>query len=398
MKLTVWARNNWTIILFSIVSIMLAIFISLHNIESITQSRLATPEVATLESSSSLRAIIDNPFYAPFKIVEYVALQFSNNSIFILRSVTALFGIACIFMFYRLSSYWYSPLLAWLGTAMFATSALYLHHARLAVSSILAPLLLLSLLWAVWNVRKKNATTVSIFILVTFMIVSLYIPGFIWFGLLILALQRRHLKEFLADIKLPSVLIGIVIFTILLFPLLRFFILNPNTLLEWAAIPTHLSLKNMAQNIINVPLSLAVRSNMNPVFNLGRLPYLDLFTIMMTILGTYAFVIRLQLVRTKILILSSIICLALVATEAISIVIFLPVVYLLATGGIMFLLQQWYSVFPKNPIARVLGLTLLVLVINVSIFYNLNRYFVAWANNPATADSFQEIVPPNLIQ
>lgn len=398
MKLTTWVRDNWSFIAIAVISSILVLLVSFLNLESITNSQLSQPEITTLESSRSIRAIADKPLYAPFNIIEFLAIKVSSNSIYIYRAVAATFGVISIFIFYKLTHYWFSPLLAWLGTAMFATSSLYLHHARLSVSAMLVPLSLLGLLWAVWYLRQTSFSNLSVLLLAVLLFASLYIPGFIWFALLSIALQRRHIQQALKAISPPIAIAGFLVSLATLAPLIRSFVLDPQIMLEWAAIPSNISFSDFLTNLINVPLALTVRAPLDPVFNLGRLPYLDVFTIAMATLGAYAFIIRLQLVRTRMLAISSLISWILIATGTISIVVFLPVIYILATGGIMFLLQQWYSVFPKNPIARSIGLSLLIITVSISIFYNLNRYFIAWPHNPSTVESFQETAPPNLIQ
>jgi hypothetical protein len=56
---------------------------------------------------------------------------------------------------------------------------------------------------------------------------------------------------------------------------------------------------------------------------------------------------------------------------------------LLAIGGIVEILQRWLESFPRNPVARSIGVCLLVAAIGFTSFYHLQRYFVAWGNNPA---------------
>ncbi len=135
------------------------------------------------------------------------------------------------------------------------------------------------------------------------------------------------------------------------------------------------------------------------MFNLARLPYLDILTICLVILGSYAFLLRLDLVRTRALIGAVIISWFIIAFDnSAQINLLLPLIYLTVAAGIMFMLQQWYSVFPKNPIARNIGLILLFSVISISLYYNTTRYFVAWANNPVSQQAFQIKPTSNLLQ
>ena len=397
-KILTWAKDNWVKVFLYILSLSVIVFVSIYNLESITSSKLSLQEIGSLESAKTISGIINNPLYAPFKIVEYLVINMATGSIYLLRLVAALYGIATVILFYFLSKYWFSPLIAWLSTMMFATGTLYLHHSRLAVTSILVPLLLLAILWATWYTNKAKNSNVSIIIFIAILSISLYVPGIIWFILLALFLQKRHLLAGLRNSSWIFLTLSILLGLIFILPLLYAFYVNSSLILDWLALPNNFNVKEIIKNIIRVPMALTIQSQPDPIFNLGRLPIIDILTLALMVLGSYAYGIRLKLMRTRTLILASIISWLLIAFNKIDYAILLPFIYLLAAGGIMFLLQQWYSVFPKNPIARSSGLLLVIIVISISIFYNIDRYFVAWQHNPATVESFNHPVPTNLVQ
>jgi hypothetical protein len=225
-----------------------------------------------------------------------------------------------------------------------------------------------------------------------------YIPGLIWFMILALFAQRRHISKIFKSVPILSIIIFIVVSIILVSPLIRASYLNPNLIGEWLALPQAVNLLEIIKNFFLVPASLLFRSQPDPVFNLGRLPYLDLITICFSAIGAYAFLIRIDLVRTRALIGALLISWILIAFKALSISILIPIIYLAVAGGVMFMLQQWFVVFPKNPIARNLAVALILAVASISVYYNLTRYFIAWPNNITTKQAFQEKLPANLLQ
>lgn len=397
-KFWTWAKDNWLLTLFFGISILAVVFVSIYNLESITSSKISLQEVGALHSSNTVKEIVENPLYAPFKIIEYLVIQLNTGSVYLFRLIPALFGIITVFLFYMLARYWFSPLISWLSTLMYATSTLYLQHTRLAVASILVPMLLLGILWATWYMNKTKTSNLSLVIFMMVFAVALYIPGVIWFMLLAIIIQRRHLLAGLRSSSWVFLLISSILAIAVVLPLARAFYFNTGLMLDWLALPNTLDIRELATNIINVPLAITVQSPLNPVFNLGRLPIVDVLTLALMILGAYAYSIRIKLMRTRTLATAAIVSWLLIAFGKIDYAVLLPLIYLLAAGGILFLIQQWYSVFPKNPIARNVGLLLLVSVIGISVFYNLNRYFVAWQHNPATKESFTHAVPPNLVQ
>lgn len=282
---------------------------------------------------------------------------------------------------------------------MLLTSGLFLNFTRLAVTDILLPLGLLGLLWSAWWVFQSKRTGPTLILSVFILAASFYIPGLIWFTILVAFIQRRHLIGAFKRTPVPAIFGALVVMALLLAPLGRAFVLDPQLTREWLALPASFSMQQFVQDLIYVPASLVVRAPLNPVFNVGRLPYMDVFTICLVILGSYAFLLRLDLVRTRALIGAIIIAWLLIAFKnTVQINLLLPLLYITVAAGIMFLLQQWYSVFPKNPIARTIGLVLLFGVVSISIYYNTTRYFLAWTNNPISKQAFQEKPPSNLLQ
>lgn len=66
----------------------------------------------------------------------------------------------------------------------------------------------------------------------------------------------------------------------------------------------------------------------------------------------------------------------------------LIVASLFAVRGIAYLILHWYSMFPRNPYARVAGLLPLALLVLSIGFSNINRYVYGYAYTPDVASSF----------
>jgi hypothetical protein len=196
----------------------------------------------------------------------------------------------------------------------------------------------------------------------------------------------------MADIKrIWNVLLPLG-FCILLVPLMYALVANPELIQTWLGVRPDLGTPlEIAKNIAKVPLSVLIRSDPNPVMTLGRLPFLDIGTTILGVLGAYWYVTQRKLDRTKLIAGGLVLGTVLVGLMGImTSTIVMPFVYLLAAGGITFLLQQWFTVFPRNPLARGVGIGLVVAVVLASSFYNTQRYFVAWPNTPATKQAFSQ--------
>jgi hypothetical protein len=51
-------------------------------------------------------------------------------------------------------------------------------------------------------------------------------------------------------------------------------------------------------------------------------------------------------------------------------------------------MAQWFTVFPRNPIARGSGIAVICLMLFFSVLYQTRVYFVAWPHTTATRQAF----------
>lgn len=394
-----WLADNWQSILLWVVSVGTLLFVCFYHLSSITDTKLSPAEVQAIEQSRSARQILDNPLSMPHKLGQYAVIKAGQSSTYALRAVTAVFSCLLVLLFYALARHWFSPRIAWMSTLMLATSTLFLGYGRLATPDILLPLALLGLLGSAWWVNGTRRIHITLLVVTSTIAAILYVPGMVWFIALAVLAQKRHISRAFKKTPVLSLIVFILLGGILIAPLARSFVLNPVLIRDWLALPAQITPMETLREFLFVPLSLVVRALPNPEHNLGRLPYLDIFTICVAVLGMYSYLIRFNLVRTKTIIGAALISWLLIAfSNTVSIVLILPLIYLTVAGGIMLLLQQWFTVFPKNPIARRIGMVLLLSVISISIFYNFTRYFVAWANSPVTRETFSQTLPPDLLQ
>lgn len=398
-KIRLWLSDNWRSLILWSITVIGALYICFVQLESMTNGLLSQPEIGAISAASSAEAIGANPLFLPHKLLQWGVLQTIGESVYALRAISALFGLGFVILFYFLVRHWFSSLIAWLTSVLVLTSALFLQYTRLAVPDILLPLALLGLLASAWWIYKSKRPGIALPLSAIVICSALYVPGMIWFTLLVVVIQRKHIITLAKRLSVPSLLLFMLMGLVLLFPLGRAIYLNLNVGRDLLAIPADLNLQVLLRDILQVPMSLLVRAPLNPVFNLGRLPYLDIVTIALCILGAYAYSLRIKLGRTRTLIAATLIAWLLIGmSNMIDIILVLPLLYLTVAGGILFMLQQWYSVFPKNPIARSGGLLLLIIVLSMSVFYNYTRYFSGWIGSPITKTAFEETLPPNLLQ
>ena len=138
-----------------------------------------------------------------------------------------------------------------------------------------------------------------------------------------------------------------------------------------------------------MPLYVFWRGPLNSQLWLDRLPLLDVFAAAMLLLGIVFYAKHWLAPRTRLLFGFFLVASVFVALgAAVQMSTLVPILYLVLTGGIGYLLHEWLRVFPLNPLARSIGFGLIGLAIAVSCFYNFRSYFIAWPHNSATTATF----------
>jgi hypothetical protein len=181
---------------------------------------------------------------------------------------------------------------------------------------------------------------------------------------------------------------SLVIFGLLLVPAAYAIYQQPRFILDIMAIPKVIVPLEIAKRLVLVPIELFVRGPSNTYW-LARLPIMDLFTGAMFVVGFYNYYLRFKLPRTKFLLWISSILILLIAVLSIPTITILPIVYIVITGGITLLLQQWFTVFPKNPLARNTGFIIMLIAILVSSWFQVSRYFIAWRYSNVTQQAYR---------
>ena len=352
----------------------------------------STPELATLRETDTWHNILSDPINAPYKIVSWLFTAELHHSIFALRVVSACFGILIVALFYIAVRTWCTYRSAYLATAMFATSAGFLHFTRLGTGDILQ-MSLLGLLDVVFWYRYRSKHRIWVgFLIVALFALLWYIPGMLWFEVLGALVLRKVVIGQLRRAK-PLQIGGLsAILVIVWAPLIVAIVRNPRLLLEVVGLPQRLSILSHVgtyawQNVS----SIVVHSYGSPVLWVGHAPLLDSVEVVIGLLGIY-YIVRNAPARRTFLLGSAVIGLVLSSLGGtVSLAALVPILYLCIANGIDNLLGLWLSVFPRNPVARITGVTVVCIMIFFSILYQVRTYYVAWPHAPDTKQTFNHL-------
>ncbi len=388
-KFNIFLIKFWQPTVAAVAAALVFIFLLFYKLGTLVPG-FSRPELASINSAQSASQLINNPINAPYKVLHYLLNTLYHSGAFGSRAISALFGLVTVWLFYYIAHKWYSVRVAVFTTALFVTSSWFLHYARLATPDIFLVLLLVSLAYGTW-IRYTQSSNLVIAYGAIIAAMLLYIPGLVWFVIIGGIWQRRAIVQHIKNAQLtflPLMVSGLLLLT----PLVLAFAKEPALVRLWIGLPLHSlpSVYEIFRHILNIPYQIFFRGPENPVYWLGHLPLLDIFTASMFILGVYAYSFKAKLDRTRILFGVLAVGTLLIGLKGeVSIILLAPFIYLIVGAGIGYLLNQWLSVFPRNPLARSIGLSLIVVAILLSCVYNLRHYFVAWPGAPATKKAFR---------
>lgn len=340
-------------------------------------------ELQTYQASLSLETILDNPLNAPFLIVVKALTMIIPDNLIVVRLAATLFGLITLILFAILLRRWHGTRTAILGTLLFGLSAWFLHTARFGTPEILLFGVFALAVCGFWLKQSKGWLAVLVCFLVTASL--LYVPGMIWFIAVGAIWQWKALDRAFKR-HLPTVTIG---------GLAMLGVLSP---LAWALYKDHSLIRpllglpqdwpapfEMARNVLEVPFHFFVRAESNPAVWLGTAPVLDMFSLTMFILGGYLYLRHIKLARTPLFMAIFAVTLALmVIGSPITYTIIIPFAYLIIAAGVSYLFDQWFVIFPRNPIARSIGWVLIGILVALVGTYHLVHYFVGWPHASAT--------------
>lgn len=348
------------------------------------------PEIEARAASATVQSLQADPLYAPHKVVQLSFHYFDHHGPLAMRAAGSIIGMAVVIGFYYVMSRWYTRRTALLTTLLFATSAWFLHTVRLSTPDATFLLLFLFFVCGVW-LQQSHRSRLAFIAAVLAALALFYIPGMIWFLIPAFIWQRRRIFEALGHVPVWQLIILLLVGAVVLAPLVLAFVRQPGLYKSWLGLPINWpGFTEMLRNLLSTPMQLIWRGPDDPVRWLGTLPLLDWFSVLMFIIGGYAHWLKLHLDRTWLFLYVAIVGIILVSLNGpVSLALIMPFVYIVVGSGVALLLQQWFTVFPRNPVAKGIGLTFMIIAVLGSSLYNLDHYFVAWPNAPETKAVFQ---------
>lgn len=332
-----------------------------------------------------------HPLYLPIDILRSIDFRlFPGHGQTLTRLPNAVFGALTISSFGVLLRAWYGGRTAVLTAILFACSAWTLHVSRLASNDVLYLWAVPTLLLVQLALQKLYDRWYVVYGALAAWLLMLYVPGVVWLVAASVLWSRNHWLQALVHLSKWWQRTLYVAVAVPFVALLAKGLTENGSFLRWLGLPQHFAPPlTLAKQFAAVPVHLFVRGPELPSIWLGKAPVLDVFTLAMVLIGAYFYAMHWRAGRSRLLFCCLVAGWILVGLGGpVGLSLLIPPLYLCAAAGIAYLLREWLKVFPRNPLARGFGITLVATAVVLSSGYNLRAYFVAWPHDPATRTTF----------
>ncbi len=381
--------ENWLPVLFGAVASIGLLALFLFGYKEITPQVLPS-EINVLNTPMS--EVLRSPLYLHQLIIQKFAGLFGLGSVISVRLPAIITGFVVIITYYLITKTWFSRRTAIIGSILFASSSWMLHITRLGTPDVNFLLLIVPVYALVLIHNNKYSLRGALLLLIS-SLTLLYIPGLIWFVLPVIIWRRKLLIKTIKNVS-PYAIGGISLLVVIgLIPALVAAIHDPSFILKIAGLSLDATaLTNTPNVLINGVMEVFITRDYNPQFGIATIPYLNIATSVLALLGvTYAFKEK-KLDRSKVVVTAFVLGFVLhgISNGAVSVAIVLPFVFLLVAGGVAFLIRKWLSVFPKNPVAGKVALSCITVLVGITVYYETTRYFIAWPHSDGYSSIFKQ--------
>ncbi len=346
-------------------------------------------EGEVLKITSSFPNLFEHFLYWPYYLLVYLLQFVVEDGILAARIVSNAAALVASGLFLLVLRRRFGVLVSLVGTSFFALNSWILQLARSGTPEMTGLVLILGLVTALFFMKGYgHSFKLKIAALIT-AIMSWFTPLAPWFiTILFIHIFYRHkvLQKLLSS-RLKLSLIGSFL-ALMALMLMSFDVEQQNIFVSWGIPESIEGFKQILNNSLDILKGIVWQAPYNPDHWLGRLPFLDIFTAAMIPFGLY-FAYKQKSTMNKaylgFMALGFLIIAGLnqgIKTPGIELL--LPLIILIVIGGLHEFLDYWKKIFPLNPLARFMSILIVVVLINMSLFYQLKKYFSAWSQHPQT--------------
>lgn len=242
------------------------------------------------------------------------------------------------------------------------------------------------LLTATYTSRKTQPLALWKILFSTLFALNLYAPLGLYLNLALLSTMifHPHVRHVFRSLDLNKIMLGIFFGVVAIVPLVYAVVQKPELIKTLFGIPT--TAVSLADNARELATLLFGYSGMNQVY--WPVPVLSIGASVLLGIGIYRFITFKYTARSYIVSIWLLCLLPLVLLNPQEFSYLITVISILFAFGISGLIRDWYSIFPRNPYARVFGLLPLGMIVIGLGTSNLVQYNSQYYYGQATTSSY----------
>lgn len=409
-------KNNFTIIALVLI-VILAVVFRFYQL-NVLPPGLHPDEAANgldifrILENHDIRVIYNTngPRESLFFFFQALSVKILGNTVLALRIAPALFGVLAVVMVYLFTKDWFGNRTALLASFMMAVNPWVVTISRDGFRASMVPLMIALVAYFAGRAYKTQKTWYFIAAAAAFALGFYTYTAFIMFTMVvvggffyILIFRIKWIKN-----NLKNLLISAGVFAVVISPLAVTIITKPGDSTARAGGTSFLnpSLNGgkpalaLLESTGKTLLQYSYHGDENSRHNLPGLPLLNTFESIMLLLGLLVCFSRFKRVKyVAILAMFFAMMLPAILTaeglpHALRSIGTAASVFTIVAIGINYLLVRWYNTFPINAPARNVGAITIIFLLFLSTVIGYRQYFVAWAQDPQTYQSYSE----NMVQ
>lgn len=370
--------------------LLLLVFIFfIWRLGSITPG-LGPEEYTSRSNVQNLEDIVKRGVDAPYYLVQYGLLKLPIGEIVALRAASVIIGMIILAALLVFLKNWFGRLVALAAGLIFITTPWVVLTIRTATPTVLLlwPIVLMALF--VLASRSKKRSALWWLLLCAAVGFGLYIPGVILLVAAAAIINRAAFSQLTARVNAAVLVGGLTLILLLALPLVGAIALEPASIKQLLFIPSKLpSVLELFSSVGWSAAALFGQTRDYVDIGLGRLPVLNILQIALMVFGLYALSARAKRVTYSMLGLLAFSIVVAGVNHSPHLLLFgIPSVAVFVAAGLRYLFIEWRRVFPLNPFAYGLAITMVLLIVVAHLFYAARYTLVAWPQATQTKSTY----------
>lgn len=352
-----------------------------------------TQEVISYQQSSSFRTVVDSgPIHLMPKLSNLALHAFTANPL-AGRITSVVIGFVAIISFFLVCRSLFGERLSVAASILFTSSTFFLALVRSGepYSNFLSLFILFAFTLLVFRKNQTDWLLVPLSLLFLWLITT---PGGIFVVATMIGLKIKWLVRKIKESSKVSLITSILLLVIGAALLIYSGLQASSTKLiikELVGVPVHLDIYDSIKNLYYIPK--AILYGFFPgdwQYWLGGQPILDALSSFLFIFGVYHILRTPKLQRfSSLLTIFGVVSIWIAFSDnMLHIITLLPFIYLVIGFGLQAVVFEWRKIFPKNVLARSIGLGVIGIVLLIGIWFQSFRYFIVQPKTPEVKNSY----------